>query len=107
MDRATARKAAEFLFEGRRQRHNFEMPPGDLRPADIEAAYAVQDQLVELLLAERKSTVGGQKIALASKVMQEMLGADGPVAGVLLAADLHESPLVVRRTISISSASLG
>ncbi|MAG97983.1 MAG: hydratase [Rhodospirillaceae bacterium] len=98
MDSATARKAAEFLFEGRQQKHKFEMPPGDLRPADIEAAYAVQDQLVELLLAARKSTVGGQKIALTSKVMQEMLGADGPVAGVLLAADLHESPLVVRRS---------
>ncbi len=98
MDSETAGRAAAFLFEGRQQRQKFTLPPDDLRPADFAAAYAVQDHLVELLLAARKTSVGGQKIALSSKVMQEMLGADRPVAGVLLATDLHESPLVVRRS---------
>jgi|ETN01SMinimDraft_4_1059930.scaffolds.fasta_scaffold86213_1 2-keto-4-pentenoate hydratase len=97
MDKLTAAKAAEFLFDGRQRREKFSLPPADLRPADFDAAYAIQDQLVELLLAARASAVGGHKIALSSKVMQQMLGADGPVAGVLLAADLHQSPLVVRR----------
>jgi len=97
VERDTLRRAAEFLYADRRARRRFRRLPADLRPHALEDIYAAQDALVELLAADRPGGLGGQKIALSSKAMQEMVDYHQPCAGALLAADVVRSPAAVSR----------
>jgi len=62
----------------------------------MDEAYAVQEALAELL-AEAKGPVVGYKIALTSRVVQEMVGMSEPAAGVVFANTVHRSPASVSR----------
>ena len=67
---------------------------GALAPADLEAAYAVQDALIEeRLLAGRM--VGGWKVALTTPVMQQFVGIDHPCAGAIDREWIYRSPAVL------------
>ena len=55
----------------------------DLRPHEPEDVYGTQDALVELLAADKPGGVGGQKIALSSKAMQDMVELPPAVRGRL------------------------
>ena len=98
VERDTLRRAAEFLYADRCARRRFRPLPADLRPHEPEDVYATQDALVELLAVDKPGGVGGQKIALSSKAMQDMVDYHQPCAGALLAADVARSPAEVSRT---------
>ena len=49
LDRSATEKAAQLLYEVRRNRQQIDALPEDLRSVDLEGAYAVQQRLVELL----------------------------------------------------------
>lgn len=69
---------------------------GDLAPRDIDEAYAAQFRLHEIHLAEGRGPLGGRKIALASKVQQELCGVDHPLAGGIFTREILESPAELR-----------
>lgn len=80
-----AKEWAAELYAARRDRRP--IPPiterePDLTPAD---AYAIQQGLVELLLADGGSIVG-YKLGLTSRPMQEMLGVNEPDYGPVLSS---------------------
>jgi 2-keto-4-pentenoate hydratase len=59
--------------------------------ANLKAAYDVQDTFVAHCRQRRHSQALGYKVGLTSPRMQAMCGIDTPVAGVVLAADVHPS----------------
>lgn len=81
---------AEKLAADLRARAPHEPLAGDLRPADLDEAYAAQAVLQERLSAAR-GPIAGHKIALSSKAMQEMVGIDSPIAGAFFAHDVWRS----------------
>jgi 2-keto-4-pentenoate hydratase len=74
----------------RKARHRV-LPP-DLFPRNMDEAYAVQQALVDLWRHGARGPVGGYKIALTSKAMQEMVGVDSPCGGAIFARDILASP---------------
>jgi 2-keto-4-pentenoate hydratase len=62
---------------------------------DVDAAYRVQDAYARRLLATRNCQVGGFKIGLTTKKMQEMCGIDSPVAGYVAASRIYTAPATV------------
>ena len=65
---------------------------GDLEPADVAEAYKAQARLHELHAINGRGGLGGRKIALASKVQQELCGVDHPIAGGIFADEIVDSP---------------
>ena len=79
---------ARALYEARRTRRQIE-PFTDADP-DLGMAdgYAVQQELVKLLLAEGDRIVG-YKVGLTSKPMQKMIGVDQPDYGPVLGSTVY------------------
>ncbi len=69
---------------------------GDLKPNSIEEAYAAQRRLHELHAENGRGPLGGRKIALASKVQQQLCGVDHPIAGGIFANEIMASPATIR-----------
>ena len=68
---------------------------GDLAPEDLAQAYAAQARLHELHAEGGRGILGGRKIALASKVQQELCGVDHPIAGGIFANEIVASPAAI------------
>ena len=69
---------------------------GALKPVDIDEAYAAQFRLHQLHLENGRGPLAGRKIALASKVQQELCGVNHPIAGGVFKRDIHQSPATLR-----------
>jgi 2-keto-4-pentenoate hydratase len=79
---------ARALYEARRTRTP--IPPfTDVDPTlDMADGYAIQRELVPLLLAEGDSIVG-YKVGVTSKAMQRLIGIDSPDYGPVLASTVY------------------
>lgn len=64
--------------------------PDQFMPSEISGAYRIQQAYVQRLQMAGRPTFGW-KIALTAETMQQMVGVDRPVGGVICAAKLHES----------------
>src|SRR5258708_14374618 len=87
--------AARFILDAHDKREPYQNLPPDIAPASIDEAYAAQEALAKLL-APRFGDTAGLKIAVATKVMQELMGIDRPLGGIILAKRVHASPAVIR-----------
>jgi 2-keto-4-pentenoate hydratase len=83
-------RAAELLLEARRARRPRGPLPVACAPADLAAAYAVQDRFV----AGQGRPVG-YKIGYTNPILQRRLGITSPVFGRLLEDRIHASPVVL------------
>ena len=81
---------ARALYEARRTR--VPIPPfTDAEPdLDVDDGYAIQKELVELLLADGDRIVG-HKVGLTAAPMQRALGIDSPDYGPVLASTLYRN----------------
>ncbi|MFV0294960.1 MAG: 2-keto-4-pentenoate hydratase [Hyphomicrobiaceae bacterium] len=84
---AAARSSAE-AHASRRRYANLD---GDLEPATLEDAYAAQEAL-RAIWEPSRGPVAGLKIAVTTKVMQELMGIDAPCSGMIYARTIHTSP---------------
>lgn len=84
-DRIASAHAAKERFQGCR-------PSG----AGLDLAYAVQDRLVGHFRNGGRGRPVGWKIGLTSARMQEFVGVDQPIAGVILADGVRRSPAAAR-----------
>src|SRR5690606_19267967 len=96
MDQARVARIARHIFEGHERRRRFERLRGELAPASLEEAYAVQDEVHRLFRAAGWGELAGHKIALTSKPVQELCGVDQPAGGAIFARTVHRSPATVR-----------
>ena len=89
-------EAAERLWRAHQTRQSCAPVRELIGPADVDAAYAVQDTNTRAWLAAGRRIVG-RKIGLTSKVVQQQLGVDQPDFGMLYAdmavVDGEEVPL--------------
>jgi len=92
IDQARAERIADHIFEAHRRRARFERLRGDLAPASLEEAYAVQDAVHRRFAAAGWGALGGHKIALTSRAVQELCGVDQPAGGGIFASTIHASP---------------
>lgn len=88
----TISPAADFLAALRVDRQTVDRMPAELRPPTMAAAYAVQNALVERLLARHGGHAIGYKIACTSAMAQQLMGVAAPVYGRLLSSFVYPSP---------------
>ena len=88
MNDDTTGRAATLLLAARRDRRTLDALPEHLRPADADAAYAIQD----LHVAGLGSAVVGWKVGATNAAAQAMLNYPEPFYGRLLAPAVHDSP---------------
>lgn len=79
----SASKTADLLLEMRRTKKSLPNLPDGLRPSSVDEAYAVQEVLVQRLLASRNDTLVGYKVACTSKAAQQLLNVNAPFHGQL------------------------
>lgn len=79
----------EYMLNQHQNREAFKNLPQNLKPSNIDEAYKAQ------ILFQKKSgrgDLGGFKIALASKIQQELCGIDHPIAGGIFNNEIKSSP---------------
>ena len=86
-------EAAELLITARQNRHRLSGFPDRCRPQNIEAAYAIQNALLEKLIAGQAVQPIGYKIGCTNERAQQLLGIDGPFYGRLLSNAAYFSPV--------------
>ena len=88
LDAAAAAEKARALYEARRTR----VPIAPFTDADPDLGmadgYAIQQELVPLLLADGDRVVG-HKVGVTSAAMQELIGIDSPDYGPVLASTVY------------------
>jgi len=83
--------AARHLIDEHARRSQFANLPGAIAPQTLDEAYAAQGAL-EDLLAPTLGVPGGAKIAVTTKVMQELMGIDQPCCGMIFSKRIFTSP---------------
>ena len=89
MDRVE--KIAQFMLDQHKSQQNFQNLPQTLMPENFEEAYETQKIFQK---NSGRGELGGFKIALASKVQQELCGIDHPIAGGIFANEIKTSPAI-------------
>lgn len=94
-DENRIRQATRFLLEEQRACRPFAPIPASCAPRTVDEAYVMQEEFSTLLAATR-GPAAGYKIALTAPVTQRMVRFHEPVAGVIFAQTIHQTPCVVR-----------
>lgn len=89
VDRTRVEGAARHIFESQQTMGRLAPLPDPIAPRDMEEAYATQDSLIAMREAAGQGALAGWKIALTSKVMQEMVGIGHPSEGPIRAPQVH------------------
>ena len=80
---------AQFMLDQHNSKQNFRNLPETLMPKDFDEAYRIQQVFQK---NSDRGELGGFKIALASKIQQELCGIDHPIAGGIFANEINSSP---------------
>ena len=81
-------KAARIVALFRDRRKTDVLAP-ELYPADLDDAYAIRAAFEDIEQAVGRGAVAGYKIAITTKVMQELCGIDEPCYGAIFAREVH------------------
>ena len=96
VDRARAARIAAQIFDAHRRKERFQRLRGELAPASLDEAYVVQDEVHRLFREAGWGDLGGHKIALTSKAVQDLCGVDQPAGGGIFARTIQRSPATLR-----------
>lgn len=97
MDDVAAQRAAEWLAAEHRAGNRFIALEPLAGSAAVSDAYDIQDRYVALLREANGASIG-YKVGLTSAAMQAFCGIDHPIAGVVLASEVHRSGIKIRRS---------
>jgi 2-keto-4-pentenoate hydratase len=89
MDRLDA--MAQHMWDARRARRNYLNLPVELKPATIAEAYLAQE-VYHRLAEPVYGQIAGVKVAVATKVMQQLMGITHPCGGAIFSRTIHTSP---------------
>jgi 2-keto-4-pentenoate hydratase len=92
----SATQAARFIDEAHRTRARYQNLPEAIAPGNFDEAYAAQEALVALW-EPRLGKVAGRKIAVTTKIMQQLMGIDHPCGGTIFSSRVHTSPATIRK----------
>ncbi len=96
VDRAKAARIAAHIVDAHRRKERFQRLRGELAPASLDEAYVVQDEVHRRFREAGWGELGGHKIALTSKAVQELCGVDQPAGGGIFARTIQRSPATLR-----------
>lgn len=97
LDADQEKRIAREIFTARQSGQRFQPLRGADTPDSLESAYRIQDEVDRLFREEDNAgPMGGHKIALTSKAIQELCGVDQPAYGAILANTIQRSPASVR-----------
>ncbi len=85
-------KIAAHRYIENQEGRKYKPLPAELAPDSLDEAYAAMEQLRDLWVAGGRGPIGGYKIALTSKPIQELVGVDQPCGGFVFASTIHPSP---------------
>jgi len=91
----SAEQTADFIYQARLAGTVVDALPESVQPVDIVEAYAAQAALVELLVAGGAGSAVGYKVGCTNETAMDLLGADGPFFGQLLAGSVYASGATV------------
>ena len=80
---------AQFMLDQHNSKQTFQNLPERLMPKGFDEAYKVQQVFQK---NSDRGELGGFKIALASRIQQELCGIDHPIAGGIFANEIKSSP---------------
>ena len=83
---------ANFIVSEHNENKKYINLPVSLKPQNIEEAYLAQNLFHKNV---GRGNLGGYKIALASKIQQELCGINHPVAGGIFKNEIFNSPYVI------------
>lgn len=86
-----AKAAARYILEAHQARARFQNLPAAIGPGSLAEAYDAQEAL-HSFFSGKYGANAGVKIATTTKVMQELMGIDGPSFGVIFSERVHQSP---------------
>ncbi len=90
-------RIARQIFEANRARERFRPLRGEDAPESLEEAYLIQDEVHRLFeTGAGMGPLGGHKIALTSRAVQELCGVDQPAYGKVFAKTIRRSPAEVK-----------
>ena len=92
MNQDRIEKAAAFMHQTHQDGSGHRTIPADIRPANLDEAYAAQETFHRLRTGEAEPVLAGYKIAATSKVIQEQVGLTEPFLGAALPGMVHRSP---------------
>ena len=96
MDQSEVVRVARKIFKASHAREPFTRLRGDDAPPSLDDAYRIQDEVHRLWEQEgRAGPLGGHKIALTSRAVQELCGVDQPAYGAVFARSVRPSPAVL------------
>jgi 2-keto-4-pentenoate hydratase len=84
-------RTAQYFHDAHHIGKRFEPAPEEYRPRNLQEAYAAQDRFVELS-STSSPPIAGYKIAVTSKVIQELVGISHPCLGVIRSGSIQTSP---------------
>lgn len=90
-------EAARYVDEAHRSRARYQNLPDAIAPRNFAEAYAAQEALCALW-GPRLGPIAGRKIAVTTKVMQQLMGIDHPCGGMIFASRVHASPATIRKS---------
>ncbi len=82
---------ARALFDARRDRVAITPFTDDDPSLGMADGYAVQSELIKLILADGGDRIVGYKVGLTSKPMQQMVGVDSPDYGPVLSSTVYRN----------------
>jgi len=84
----TPREKAERIAALFRERRQIDVLPAELYPQSLDEGYAIR-AAYEAIEAPRRGGVAGYKIAITTKVMQELCGIGEPCYGAIFGNEVH------------------
>jgi 2-keto-4-pentenoate hydratase len=90
------REKATRLVALFRDRRRTDVLPPELYPADLDEAYAIRAAYEEIEEAVGRGAVAGCKIAITTKVMQELCGIAEPCYGAIFSNEVHRGKATLR-----------
>ena len=94
------REKAERIAALFRERHQIDILPAELMPADLDEAYAVRAVFEEIEVARGRGAVVGYKIGLTTPIMQQLCGVSEPVYGAIFAGEVHHGHAEFARCVT-------
>lgn len=96
MSGLTPGRKAERIAALFRARRSIDVLPAELYPADLAEAYAIRAAYEAIEAAGQRGPVAGFKIAITTKVMQELCGISEPCYGAIFAHEVHHGAARLR-----------
>jgi len=81
-----------------RHRTRFQLYRIDGRPATLEDAYAIQDEILSRALRSGSESVAGYKVGLTTQKMQRFCGVAEPIGGRILESTVRASGATIRKS---------